>query len=93
MASTKAHHRRRRRNLGRWADHVKLLEGLDDRTRSTALDQYIEDHPEKYLLAYAFEQIGAAGIDKLDHENDKNLVLAINIVTCISKAIQKPNGY
>jgi hypothetical protein len=78
------------RNLGRWVGHVKFLEGLDDRSRSTAV-QHIGDHPEKYLLAYAYDQLLDAGIHHMDQENDKNLVLLVfNIATCIGEAAQEP---
>ncbi len=73
--------------LGRYTGHIKFLEGLDAKSQATAISQFVDDHPEKYLLAYAIDQLQQAGIIQLDHENDKNLVLAtLNIANCISVA-------
>lgn len=76
------------RGLRRIVGHTEFLHGLDATSEDTAISQFIEEHSEKYLLAYAIEQLRIAGIARLEHDSDKNLVLAaLNIPTCFSLAL------
>ena len=66
---------------------VNFSEGLNSASITSSINQYITSQREKYLLAYAFNEMNDSGICNLDTENSKYLIMAgINIVNCISAA-------
>lgn len=66
---------------------VKFSEGLNSASIISSISQYIASQREKYLLAYAFNEMNSSGICSLETKNSKYLMMAgINIVNCISVA-------
>jgi hypothetical protein len=66
---------------------VNFSEGLNSANITDSIYQYIISQREKYLLAYAFNEMNNSGICSLETENSKYLILAgMNIVNCISAA-------
>ena len=66
---------------------VNFSEGLSSASINSSINQYITSQREKYLLAYAFNEMNNSGICNLETENSKYLIMAgINIVNCISAA-------
>jgi len=66
---------------------VKFSEGLNVASINSSINQYITSQREKYLLAYAFNEMNNSGICSLETESSKYLMMAgINIVNCISAA-------
>lgn len=75
------------RELSRFVEQVQFTEGLSSIAESDAMQQYIDAHEEKVLLAFAYTEMLNAGFTELKHENSKYLILAgINVVNCISAA-------
>ena len=73
------------RQLGRYVGSVKFGEDLGDSLRDQAMRQYIENHPEKELLAYV--EVETANWLKriVPEETDKYVMLAAaNLVNCIA---------
>ena len=64
---------------------VNFSDGLNSTSITSSISQYIMSHKDKYLLAYAFNEMNNSGICSLETENSKYLIMAgINIVNCIS---------
>ncbi|PCI46016.1 MAG: hypothetical protein COB51_08150 [Moraxellaceae bacterium] len=75
------------RELSRFVGHVKFTEGLSSSSELTAIQQYIESHEEKTLLAYVYKEMLESGFHDLKYESSKYLIIAgFNIVNCISAA-------
>jgi hypothetical protein len=73
--------------MARFVATVNFSEGLNAASINSAINQYITSQREKYLLAYAFNEMNNSGICSLETENSKYLIMAgINIVNCISAA-------
>ena len=73
------------RQLGRYVGSVKFGEDLGTSLRDQAMRQYVENHPEKELLAYV--EIETANWLKriVPEETDKYVMLAAaNLVNCIA---------
>ncbi len=63
---------------------VRFSEDLDKSLFDQALQQMIDDHPEKYLFAYALNEITQAGFLSIKKESAKYLIMAgLNLVNCI----------
>ncbi len=73
------------RQLGRYVGSVKFGEDLGNSLRDQATRQYIENHPEKGLLAYV-EVETANWLQRIvPEETDKYVMLAAaNLVNCIA---------
>lgn len=73
------------RQLGRYVGSVKFGEDLANGLRNQATRQYIENHPEKELLAYV-EVETASWLQRIVPEDtDKYVMLAAaNLVNCIA---------
>jgi len=73
--------------MGKFVAVVNFSEGLNSARINSSISQYITSQREKYLMAYAFNEMNNSGICSLETENSKYLIMAgINIVNCISVA-------
>lgn len=63
---------------------IRFSEDLEDSLFNQALQQMMDDHPEKYLFAYALNEITQAGFATIKKESAKYLMMAgLNLVNCI----------
>ena len=63
---------------------------MNQKLINQSIDQYIELHPNKLLLAYACDEMIKNGFHNLIQENSKFLFLTgVNMVACIAGAIEK----
>jgi len=66
---------------------IKLNEKLNIKEQQRSMDKYIDSHPERLLLAFAYSEMSEAGFLKLTHENSKYLIAAgLNLINCIEAA-------
>lgn len=73
------------RQLGRYVGSVKFGEDLGTSLRDQATRQYVENHPEKELLAYVEVEIVNWLQRIVPEETDKYVMLAAaNLVNCIA---------
>lgn len=73
--------------LNRLVTDIKFTEGLSPSLSSKKLEQYVDNHKEKYALAFVFNELVTSGIADSEVECTKYLMLAgLNIVSCISVA-------
>ena len=73
------------KHLARLTARIKFTEGLEAVLQQQAITDYLHAHPEKWLLAFVFDEIGAAGWSRIRTDKEKQLVLvALNIVECIA---------
>lgn len=73
--------------LNRLVTNIKFTEGLSPSLSSKKLKQYVDNHKEKYALAFVFNELVTSGIADSEVECTKYLMLAgLNIVSCISVA-------
>jgi hypothetical protein len=73
------------RQLQRFVAITRFGDDLNDRLRERSMQQYIADHPEKNLLAYATAEISKWMARNVPEESDKYVMLAIwNLVNCIA---------
>lgn len=73
------------KHLARLAAQIKFTEGLEAVLQQQAVADYINAHPEKWLLAFVFDEISAAGWSQVQSDKEKQLLLvALNIVECIA---------
>lgn len=73
------------KHLARLTAQIRFTEGLETGLQQQAIADYIHAHPEKWLLAFVFDEIGAAGWSQVCTDKEKRLVLvALNIVECIA---------
>jgi hypothetical protein len=73
------------RQMERFIATMKFGDDLQGRLRDRAMQQYIESHPEKELLAFVFGEMNK-WLQRIVAENaDKYVMLtAINLVNCIA---------
>lgn len=75
------------RQLQRLVARVRFSEDLDRSLFDQSVQQMIDDHPEKYLYAYALNEITQAGFASIQKESAKYLMLAgLNLVNCLDEA-------
>ena len=73
------------RELNRLVANIKFTEGLSQSLSSKSLHNYVDNHKEKYALAFVFNELVTSGIAHSEVECTKYLMLAgLNIVSCIS---------
>lgn len=73
------------RQLTRYVATVKFGEDLSDALQTRLMQQYIDSHPEQYLLAFVNTEIAAWLQRGVPEESDKNVMLAAaNLVNCIA---------
>jgi hypothetical protein len=73
------------RELDKLIAHVRFGDDLENEQLDDSIKQYIANHNETWLLAFAYTEMDSAGFTKLLYENSKYLLMAgINIVNCIS---------
>jgi len=72
------------RQLRRLTEGVQFAHSLDDHSLTVVLNQMIEDHPEKWLFAFAFDEMMKAGFPQLKQECSKYLIMCgLNLVNCL----------
>lgn len=75
------------KELAKFVAVVNFSEGLNDSSINDSIDQYVRSQREKYLLAYAFNEINNSVGCSSEIESFKYFLLAgINMVNCISAA-------
>jgi hypothetical protein len=68
---------------------MRFLEGLSAEQKTIATNSAMAEHPEIWLLAYAFGELTNHGLMGIKSEAEKYLVLAaLNVVECIAEAVQ-----
>lgn len=73
------------RQMGRFVAIVHFGDDLPESLRDRALQQYIETHPEKDLLAFVHVETAAWLQRIVPEESDKFVVMAaLNLVNCIA---------
>ena len=73
--------------LTRYIGHVKFMDDLTDKDQERALSDYMENHGEMPLMAYAITQMREAGFPYKRDEDSKQLMLCgMNLVNCIAAA-------
>ncbi len=73
------------RQLTRYVATVKFGEDLSDALQKRLMQQYIDGHPEQYLLAFVNTETAAWLQRIVPEESDKNVMLAAaNLVNCIA---------
>lgn len=73
------------KQLSRYTAAVKFGEDLNSSLQHLALKQYIESHPEQYLLAFVIGEINDWLLRIHPEETDKYVMLAAaNFVNCIA---------
>lgn len=73
------------RQMGRYVASVKFGDDLGKSLRDQSMRQYIEDHPEKELLAYVVAETANWLKRIVPDETDKYIMLAAaNFVNCIA---------
>ena len=78
------------RCLKRVTKRVRLLERLTVPQQSRAVNDAIEDHPEKPMLAYLYGTFGEHGYLGIDTEAHKMMLLVgLNMVECIAAAASR----
>ncbi len=71
--------------MRRFVAGVKFGDGLDTSLRDRSMRQYIEDHPEKELLAYIWAETAIWMNRIVPEETDKYVMMAAaNFVNCIA---------
>ena len=75
------------RMLGRLVAHMKFREGLPPTYGDVAIAQWVEAHAEKWLLGAALLKLQEQGLEQVESEADKFVVLAaLNMVECVAHA-------
>ena len=76
--------------LGLLKSTILFSDGLEDRLVNESVNQYISNHNEPILVAYAVETMRNAGFFEKREENTKHLMIAgLNLVACIENVMQK----
>lgn len=76
--------------LQRLTGKMRFAEGLTPRSLRRAVEKQLEDHRERYLLAFAFGHLRDNGMLAVRTEVEKYLVLAtLNLVECIAFSAPK----
>ena len=71
--------------MQRYVGHVMFTEGMNDRLKSKAINQWIDEHPEKWLLAYAYDTMLKSQFHIMNKESDKYLIITgVNIVNAVA---------
>ena len=74
-------------SLQRLTGQMRFTEGLSARQRDQALQTYIEDHPERYLLAFVHTHLNDSGVLGIETDAQRHVVMAtLNLVECIGHA-------
>ena len=72
------------RELAKYTEHLRLLDGLNQTDQNTAIDQFSDSKSEKLLMAYVIGMMVEVGFTKRKNENAKFLVMAgVNLVNCV----------
>jgi len=80
--------------LQRLTGKVRFIEGLDAGSIQRALGQQIEQHSERYLLAFVFGQLREHDLLETPTEVEKYLVLgALNLVECIAATVDTNDSH
>lgn len=80
--------------LQRLTGKVRFIEGLDAGSIQRALGQQIEQHSERYLLAFVFGQLREHDLLEMRTEVEKYLVLgALNLVECIAATVDTNDSH
>jgi hypothetical protein len=81
------------RQSQRFVGIVKFGSDLGESLRNQSIQQYVEDHPEKDLLAYVQMETMSWLKRVVPEETDKYVILAVwNFVNCIAfVSVQKPS--
>jgi hypothetical protein len=73
--------------LQRLTERIRFAEGLGRAALQRSTQQYIDDHREPYLLAFAYGHLGESNLLGVRTEAEKSLMLAtLNLVECIAFA-------
>lgn len=71
--------------LRRFIGRVNFVEDLREPQRSNALEEQLNDFPEKWLYSYALNEMKNAGFPELEYESSKYLTLCgLNLVNCVN---------
>lgn len=80
--------------LQRLTGKVRFIEGLDAGSTQRAIAQQIEQHSEKYLLAFVFGQLKEHDLLGIRTDIEKHLVLgALNLVECIAATVDTSGSH
>lgn len=75
------------REMNRLVATMKFSEGFSNALAAKSIQNYIENHKEKFAFAFAYNVINVSGILSLREENSKFLVMAgLNLVNCVASA-------
>ena len=81
------------KQLARYVATVKFGEGLSPKLQDRGMKQYLESHPEQYLLAFVTAEtngwIGRIFSEDTDHHV---MLAAINLVNCIAFVPMPPSA-
>lgn len=73
--------------LQRLTGRVRFVEGLTTELLQQSIQQYIDQHGERYLLAFAYGHLHDNGLLAATTEAEKYLLLAtVNLADCIACA-------
>lgn len=73
--------------LRRLTERIRFTEGMSGRALRRSMQQYIDEHREPYLLAFAYGHLGDNDLLGVRTEAEKCLLLAtLNLVECIAFA-------
>ena len=71
--------------LRRFVARVNFVEDLAEPLRTTALEDQLNEFPEKWLYTHAINEMKEAGFAELEYENSKYLMLCgLNLVNCVN---------
>lgn len=71
--------------MDRLTARMRFSEGLPAELATKVVTQFHNEHPERYLLAYAYGYLGEQDLLKVRTNPEKSLLLAVlNLVECIA---------
>lgn len=78
-------------HLRRLVESIKFSDGLEDRFLDSSVEQYLRNHPEPNLLAFALQKMAQAGMTRNPAESAKYPLLAgLNLANCLAGALRAP---
>ena len=77
--------------LQRLTARARFNDGLPDQLATKVVKQFCDEHPERYLLAFAYGYLGDHDLLSVRTDAEKFLLLAaLNLVDCVAFAAPQP---
>ena len=71
--------------MQRWTARARFNEGLPADLADQVVQQFCDEHPERYLLAFAYGYLGEHDLLRVRTDAEKYLMMAaLNLVECVA---------